>query len=82
MAMCYLIASKLAPDACLSYHSALEYYNMYTQMYFGVYIASIYPLKDIDIDGIHYIIDFCWLEKNYGEIALMFSITKSQNEGK
>ena len=54
MAMRYLIASKLAPDSYLCYHSALEYHNMYTQVYYWIYVASNYPLKDFDLDSIHY----------------------------
>lgn len=43
----YQIASKLAEDACISHHSAFEFYGYANQVFYEVYVATGKPLPQL-----------------------------------
>ena len=50
----YLIASQLAPDAVLAYHTALEYLGLAHSLWSERQIVSRHAVRDLDHDGVRY----------------------------
>lgn len=50
----YQIGSNMFPDACLSHHSAFEYYGYGNQVYYECYVATDKRFTDFEYDGIKY----------------------------
>jgi len=50
----YVIASHLAPDACVSHHSAFEVYGYANQVYNEVYVTTKLRFTDFEYDGAAY----------------------------
>ena len=50
----FQIATCIADDACVSYHSAFEYYGYANQVYYEVYVTSSSRFSDFYYDGISY----------------------------
>lgn len=50
----FQIASAVAEDACVAYHSAFEYYWLANQVFYEVYFTSEKRLHDFSYDGIRY----------------------------
>ncbi len=50
----YQIASAITQTACVSHHSALEYYGLVNQVYYEVYVSSGSKFKDFEYDGLLY----------------------------
>lgn len=50
----FQIASAAAEDACVSHHSAFEYYGVANQVFYEVYFTSQKRLHDFYYDGINY----------------------------
>ncbi len=50
----YQIASVVAEDACVSHHSAFEYYGYANQVFYEMYIATKKRVRDFSYDGIDY----------------------------
>ena len=50
----YQIASKLAEDACLSHHSAFEFYGYANQVFYEVYVATESRFRSFEYDGVSY----------------------------
>lgn len=48
------IATKIKPDACVSHHSAFEYFGYSNQVFYTVYVASEKYFADFFYDGITY----------------------------
>ena len=51
----FLIASHIAEDACVSFHSAFEYYGYVNQVFYEVYVTTESRFSDFTYDGISYI---------------------------
>jgi predicted transcriptional regulator of viral defense system len=51
----YEIASKLFADACVVYHSALEFYGVANQAFNTVYVASATRFREFEYDGVEYV---------------------------
>lgn len=50
----FQIASSSAEDACVSHHSAFEYYGVANQVFYEIYFTSKRRLHDFFYDGIDY----------------------------
>jgi len=50
----FVIGSRIAPDACISYHSAFEYYGYANQVYYDVYVSSASRFREFEFDGYTY----------------------------
>lgn len=50
----YQIASHIAEDACVSHHSAFEYYGYANQVFYEVYVATESRFRDFEYDGVSY----------------------------
>lgn len=50
----FSIATHIAEDACVSYHSAFEYYGYANQVYYEVYVTTASRFSDFTYDGITY----------------------------
>ena len=50
----YQIASHVSEDACVSYHSAFEYYGYANQVFYEIYIATNKRVRPFSYDGIDY----------------------------
>ena len=50
----YQIASRIAEDACVSHHSAFEYYGYANQVFYDVYFVTEKKVRPFDHDGLHY----------------------------
>ena len=50
----YVIASHLAPDACVSHHSAFEVYGYANQVYYEVYVQTELRFTDFEYNGATY----------------------------
>ena len=50
----FQIASRAAADACVSYHSAFEYYGYANQVFYEVYISVPSRIRPFKYDGINY----------------------------
>lgn len=50
----YQIGTKLFDDACMSHHSAFEYYGYYNQIYYECYVSTKHRFEDFRYDGIYY----------------------------
>jgi predicted transcriptional regulator of viral defense system len=50
----FQIAAQLADDACLSYHSAFEYYGYANQVYYDVYVSSKRRFREFSYNSITY----------------------------
>ena len=50
----FQIASRVADDACVSHHSALEYYGYANQVFYEVYLAVPERTRPFSYDGIQY----------------------------
>ena len=48
----FLIASHIAEDACVSFHSAFEYYGYANQVFYEVYVTTVSRFTDFVYDGI------------------------------
>lgn len=51
----FLIASRAAADACVSYHSAFEFYGYANQVFYEVYVAVPARIRPFVYDGISYV---------------------------
>lgn len=59
----FQIASSVAKDACISHHSAFEYYGYANQVYYQVYVAIKKRIRPFSYDGI----DYCPIEYGWSE---------------
>lgn len=50
----FQIASRVAEDACVSHHSAFEYYGYANQVFYEVYVATGKRVRSFSYDGIDY----------------------------
>lgn len=50
----YQIGSAVSATACISHHSAMEYYGVCDQVYYDVYVSSETPFKEFEFDGYTY----------------------------
>ncbi|SEA14621.1 Transcriptional regulator, predicted component of viral defense system [Lachnospiraceae bacterium NK3A20] len=50
----FQIASRIADNACVSHHSAFEYYGYANQVYYDVYFSTEKKVRPFDYDGLHY----------------------------
>lgn len=50
----YQIASHVADDACVSHHSAFEYYGYGNQVFYDVYFTTEKRVRPFSYDGINY----------------------------
>ena len=50
----YQIASRLAADACVSHHSAFEYYGCANQVFYEVYVATKSRFSSFEYDSVTY----------------------------
>ena len=50
----FQIASRVADDACVSHHSALEYYGYANQVFYELYLAVPERTRPFSYDGIQY----------------------------
>ncbi len=50
----YQIASRLAADACVSHHSAFEFYGFANQVFYEIYVATKNRFRHFEYDGIAY----------------------------
>ena len=50
----YKIASHLFDDACISHHSAFEYYGYANQVFYEVYVTTENRFQSFDYDGVTY----------------------------
>lgn len=50
----FMIATHIAEDACVSYHSAFEYYGYANQVFHEVYVTTATRFTDFQYDGITY----------------------------
>lgn len=51
----FMIASHVADDACVSFHSAFEYYGFANQVFYEVYVTSESRFTNFTFDSIDYI---------------------------
>jgi predicted transcriptional regulator of viral defense system len=51
----YMIATHIAADACVSFHSAFEYYGYANQVFYEVYVTTQNRFSDFTYDGIAYL---------------------------
>lgn len=50
----FQIASRVTEDACVSHHSAFEYYGYGNQIFYDVYVATKKRVRPFSYDGINY----------------------------
>ena len=50
----YQIASRIADDACVSHHSAFEYYGYGNQVFYDVYFTTEKRVRPFSYDGVKY----------------------------
>lgn len=50
----FMIATHVADDACVSFHSAFEYYGFANQVFYEVYVTSESRFTNFTFDGIEY----------------------------
>lgn len=50
----FQIASCISDDACVSHHSAFEFYGYANQVFYDVYFATEKKVRSFDYDGLHY----------------------------
>ena len=50
----FMIASNIADDACVSFHSAFEYYGYANQVFYEVYVTTDSRFSNFTYDGISY----------------------------
>ncbi len=50
----YQIASRVADDACVSHHSAFEYYGYSNQVFYDVYFTTEKRVRPFSYDGVNY----------------------------
>lgn len=50
----FQIASHAAADACVSHHSAFEFYGYANQVFYDVYFTTLKRVRPFDYDGLHY----------------------------
>ena len=50
----YQIASRLFEDACVSHHSAFEYYGYANQVFYEVYVTTQNRFQSFEYDGVTY----------------------------
>ncbi len=50
----YQIASRVADDACVSHHSAFEYYGYGNQVFYDVYLATAKRVRPFSYDDVRY----------------------------
>lgn len=50
----YQIGGHIFPDACISHHSAFEYYGYANQVFYEVYVTTKSRFKDFTYNGISY----------------------------
>ena len=50
----YHIASRLFDDACVSHHSAFEYYGYANQVFYEVYVTTQNRFQSFEYDGVTY----------------------------
>lgn len=50
----FMIASSIAEDAYVSYHSAFEYYGFANQVYYEFYVTTSLRFSDFEYEGITY----------------------------
>ncbi|NLW88798.1 MAG: transcriptional regulator [Clostridiaceae bacterium] len=50
----FMIATHIAEDACVSFHSAFEYYGYANQVFYEVYVTTTHRFSDFNYDGIAY----------------------------
>jgi len=50
----FMIATHIADDSCVSYHSAFEYYGYANQVFYEVYVTTDRRFSDFTYDGIAY----------------------------
>lgn len=48
----FMIATHMSEDACVSFHSAFEYYGYANQVFYEVYVTTVSRFRDFDFDGI------------------------------
>ncbi|MCD7950978.1 MAG: hypothetical protein LUG12_12085 [Erysipelotrichaceae bacterium] len=51
----YQIASAITDTSYVSYHTAMEYYGTYNQVYYEVYVSSDTKFNNFEFDGYRYI---------------------------
>lgn len=51
----FQIASRVSDDACVSHHSAFEFYGYANQVFYDVYFATEKKVRLFDYDGLNYI---------------------------
>lgn len=50
----YQIASRLFDDACVSHHSAFEYYGYANQVFYEIYVTTQNRFQSFEYDGVTY----------------------------
>ena len=50
----YQIASRVTDDACVSHHSAFEYYGYANQVFYDVYFTTQKRVRPFSYDGVNY----------------------------
>ncbi|MCD7889659.1 MAG: transcriptional regulator [Oscillospiraceae bacterium] len=50
----FQIASRITDDACVSHHSAFEFYGYANQVFYDVYFTTEKTVLPFDYDGVHY----------------------------
>ncbi len=50
----FQIASRIAEDACVSHHSAFEFYGYANQVFYDVYFITSKRVGTFEYDGLHY----------------------------
>ncbi len=50
----YQIASKITCDACVTHHSAFEYYGYANQVFYDVYFSTTKRTREFSYDGIYF----------------------------
>ncbi|MCC8125924.1 MAG: hypothetical protein LIO92_00780 [Clostridiales bacterium] len=51
---CFQIASRIADDACISHHSAFEFYGYANRVFYDVYFTTDRKVRPFDYDSVHY----------------------------
>jgi len=50
----YAIAAHISDGACITHHSAFEYYGLDNQVYYEVYVSADTPFRTFEYDGVTY----------------------------
>jgi predicted transcriptional regulator of viral defense system len=50
----YKIATRLAEDACVSHHSAFEFYGFANQVFYEIYVTTNSRFRNFEYDGVAY----------------------------